>query len=145
MVHSGIVISVSKQRLRLLRAGNVCAEYDCSTASAGTGCAENSLKTPLGMHEVAELLGADAPWGAVFVERRWTGKVWSPFTQADGDLKLTGPTQGGGWTAMTGASTYMEQTTSRSWALRHRMGASDWKIVMSLSCSECYEWESEFK
>ncbi len=88
-MRDGLLVSVRDQTVSLIRNGEVLRLYPCSTASAGTGCKENSCQTPTGLHQVVELIGAGLPSGAVFVERVWTGDVWSKGAASGRDLILT--------------------------------------------------------
>ncbi len=49
---------------------------DVSTGQAGIGEREGSAMTPRGWHHVAEKVGHEAPLGAVFVARQWTGEIY---------------------------------------------------------------------
>jgi hypothetical protein len=73
-----IRVDLGRQRLDLLEDGRSLASYPVSTAAAGPGEREGSLRTPRGLHEVHEKIGAGAPEGAVFVGRRPTGEVCTP-------------------------------------------------------------------
>lgn len=70
-----IMISVPKQRLYLYKSEKLLKIYPVSTAKEGTGSKVGSNQTPLGMHRVAEKIGANAPQGTVFVSRQSTGKI----------------------------------------------------------------------
>ena len=59
-------------------AGRVRFVYPCSTAAKGTGSRDGSYQTPLGWHVVRERIGEGLPPGAVLVDRKFNGKVWSP-------------------------------------------------------------------
>jgi UDP-N-acetylmuramate--alanine ligase len=83
-----LVVDVARQRLSLLEMGRVTAAYPVSTAEAGIGAEEGSLRTPPGWHRIQALIGAGAPSGAVFESRIATGEVWSGEARAD-DLILT--------------------------------------------------------
>ena len=48
-----------------------------STARAGVGSVQDSLRTPPGLHRVAEKIGAGAPAGMVFKGRQPTGRIWT--------------------------------------------------------------------
>ena len=49
--------------------------YPVSTSKYGEGYEEGSLKTPLGMHEICQKIGGRAPYGAIFKDRKFTGKI----------------------------------------------------------------------
>ncbi len=69
-----LVVAVSSQRLYLFEDGQLVGDYPVSTAERGTGNQEGSLQTPLGLHRVAEKIGAEAPSGMIFRGRRPTGQ-----------------------------------------------------------------------
>lgn len=85
----GLWVSVSRQKLIGIERGKVRFVYVCSTAAKGTGNRENSYQTPLGWHQVAERFGEGLPWGAIFSERKFTGRIWSPKDNTTKDLVLT--------------------------------------------------------
>jgi lipoprotein-anchoring transpeptidase ErfK/SrfK len=82
-----VVVLISTQRLRLYRQGDLAAVFPVSTSRYGIGSEEGSRKTPLGVHRIAEKIGAGAPQGTVFRHRRNTGRVAPPEpTRGDEDL-----------------------------------------------------------
>lgn len=83
-----LVVDVARQRLSLVESGLETAAYPVSTAEAGVGAEDGSLRTPPGWHRIHALIGAGAPRGAVFESRLATGEVWSGAPRAD-DLILT--------------------------------------------------------
>src|SRR6266581_8389508 len=70
-----VVISTREQKLALLDRGKVMAIYPVSTSKFGLGDWRGSRFTPLGQLQVAEKIGANAPPGAVFKDRRRTGEI----------------------------------------------------------------------
>jgi hypothetical protein len=50
--------------------------YRVSTSAFGIGQAMNSNRTPLGLHRIAEKIGAGHPIGTVFEERQAVGLTW---------------------------------------------------------------------
>src|SRR5881275_92879 len=70
-----IVVSTREQKLALLDRGNVMAIYPVSTSKFGLGDWPGSRFTPLGQLQVAEKIGANAPPGSVFKDRRRTGEI----------------------------------------------------------------------
>lgn len=69
-------ISVAKQRLELVSPdGKILRRYRVSTAAAGTGFEEGSLRTPTGRFRVASKFGRNAPNGMVFKARKATGRM----------------------------------------------------------------------
>jgi lipoprotein-anchoring transpeptidase ErfK/SrfK len=73
-----IVVSTREQKLALIDRGNVLAIYPVSTSKFGLGDWRGSRFTPLGKLQIAEKIGADAPPGAVFKDRRRTGEIVTP-------------------------------------------------------------------
>ena len=73
-----IVVSVPDQRMVVLNEGVPVATYPVSTSKFGVGDAPGSYATPLGELEVARKVGAGAPLGAVFKDRKATGEVLAP-------------------------------------------------------------------
>jgi hypothetical protein len=85
----GLWVSVPRQRLVGIQDGRVLFEYRCSTAAAGAGNRLGSRQTPLGWHLIDERFGDGLPVGAVFKERRYTGRVYDPANPTHDDLVLT--------------------------------------------------------
>lgn len=83
-----IVVSVDQQKLWFF-AGEAAREYVVSTARAGVGCVADSLRTPLGLHRVAEKIGEGAPKGMVFKARVPTGRVWTDGPAPEDNLITT--------------------------------------------------------
>ena len=54
-----VEISISEQRLYLLKNNRLIRSYPVSSSAYGEGQVENSLKTPLGMHEIKEKIGTN--------------------------------------------------------------------------------------
>lgn len=73
-----IEIDLTQQRLRLWEQGRLRHEFPVSTGLNGVGEIQGSGCTPRGRHIIRARVGQDAPVGAVFVARRWTGEVWTP-------------------------------------------------------------------
>ena len=73
-----IIISVRDQKLLLLQNGNQVATYPVSTSKFGLGDHLGTMTTPLGLLQIAQKIGDNAPPGAVFHNRRWTGEVLHP-------------------------------------------------------------------
>ena len=85
----GLWVSVGRQQLAGIKQGRIRFAYACSTAAKGTGNRENSHQTPLGWHEIAERYGEGLPWGAIFRERKYTGKAWHPGNETTKDFILS--------------------------------------------------------
>lgn len=73
-----MIVSVHDQRLLLLEDGEPVRVYPISTSKYGLGDGFGSYATPLGKLEVARKIGATAPSGAVFKDRKFTGEVLPP-------------------------------------------------------------------
>lgn len=73
-----IIVSVRDQKLMLVQNGVRVATYPVSTSKFGLGDNLGRMTTPLGVLEVAQKIGDNAPSGAVFHNRRWTGEVIPP-------------------------------------------------------------------
>lgn len=74
-----ITIDVPSQTLELRdHRGEVLRRYAVSTGARGVGEKFGSYCTPRGRHVIRARIGAGAPPGAVFVQRRQTGEVYSP-------------------------------------------------------------------
>lgn len=73
-----VVISVRDQKLMLLQDGAKVATYPVSTSKFGLGDNRGRMTTPLGLLQVAKKIGDNAPPGAVFHNRRWTGEILKP-------------------------------------------------------------------
>jgi hypothetical protein len=83
-----IVVSIDQQKLWFF-AGEAAREYVVSTARAGVGCVADSLRTPLGLHRVAEKVGDAAPKGMVFKARVPTGRIWTEGPAPEDNLITT--------------------------------------------------------
>lgn len=73
-----VIISVPDQCMVVLENGVPIARYPVSTSKYGVGDNYGRYTTPLGTLEVAKKIGDNAPIGAVFKGRRWTGEVLRP-------------------------------------------------------------------
>ena len=71
-------MSVADQSLELYHQEKLIGRYPVSTSKFGLGDRPGSRETPLGRMEVAKKIGASAPLGAVFKNRRPTGEILSP-------------------------------------------------------------------
>ena len=77
-VQNGLIISVRDQKLMLLQNGGKVATYPVSTSKFGLGDFLGRMTTPLGYLTVAQKIGDNAPVGAVFHNRRFTGEILTP-------------------------------------------------------------------
>ena len=84
-----LVVSVVQQRLDHFRRGEPVRTYRVSTARAGVGCVENSLRTPVGLHRVTERIGEGEPVGMVFKARKPTGVLWRDWPSREDNLITT--------------------------------------------------------
>ena len=73
-----ILVSVADQSLELYYRNKPIGRYLISTSRFGLGDRPGSRETPLGRMEVAKKIGASAPVGAVFKNRRPTGEILRP-------------------------------------------------------------------
>jgi lipoprotein-anchoring transpeptidase ErfK/SrfK len=78
MATPSVVVSVPDQTLALIDDGVVVARFPISTSKFGLGDRSGTYATPLGAMAVASKIGANAPLGAVFKNRRMTGEVLPP-------------------------------------------------------------------
>ena len=76
--HNKMIVSVSDQKLLLVRDGTPVKAYKISTSKFGVGDRPNSNCTPLGRLQIAKKIGENAPIGSVFKNRRPTGEVLTP-------------------------------------------------------------------
>ncbi len=73
-----VIVSVTDQRMLLVRDGTPVKTYKISTSKFGIGDRPNSNRTPLGHLQVAKKIGDNAALGTVFKSRRPTGEVLKP-------------------------------------------------------------------
>ena len=64
-----IEVSISEQRLYVLANDSIVRSYPISSSAYGEGQIENSLKTPLGEHEIQIKIGTNVPKYQFFVSR----------------------------------------------------------------------------
>jgi predicted protein tyrosine phosphatase len=81
-----LVVSVSCQTAALFEQGRIAGEFPCSTSRFGIGQQEGSNCTPLGLHRIAEKIGAGEPPGTVFKARQIVGHTSQPELA---DAKIT--------------------------------------------------------
>jgi lipoprotein-anchoring transpeptidase ErfK/SrfK len=75
---SRVIISVKEQKLMLMSHGARLAMYPVSTSKFGLGDNWGHMTTPVGFLQVAKKIGDNAPVGAVFRNRRFTGEILKP-------------------------------------------------------------------
>jgi len=73
-----LIVSIHDQKLMLMENGGRVAIYPVSTSKFGVGDFRGRMTTPLGYLMVAQKIGNNAPVGAVFHNRRWTGEILQP-------------------------------------------------------------------
>ncbi len=73
-----MIVSVSDQKMLLVRDGEPVKTYKISTSKFGVGDRPGSNCTPLGRLQVAKKIGDNAPLGSVFKSRRPTGEILKP-------------------------------------------------------------------
>lgn len=73
-----MIVSVTDQKMLLVRDGAPIKAYKISTSKFGIGDRPGSNCTPLGRLQVAKKIGDNAPIGSVFKSRRPTGEVLRP-------------------------------------------------------------------
>lgn len=70
-----VVVRISEQRLYLLEAGEVAHSYPVSTSRYGIGNRQDSYRTPLGVHRIADKIGDGVPPGTIFKRRKSKGEI----------------------------------------------------------------------
>jgi len=76
--HYVVVVQISTQHIALYEDGRFDSEYPCSTSRYGIGQEKDSNCTPLGLHRIAEKIGAGEPPGTVFKSRVIVGHTSDP-------------------------------------------------------------------
>lgn len=72
-----LCVRVSTQTMQFYRKGELIRAYAVSTSLKPPSNVQDSLGTPLGLHEIAERIGGEQPAGMVFKGRQPTGKHFS--------------------------------------------------------------------
>ena len=70
-----LYVDIDKQSMIHLNKGKIQNVYPISSSSYGTGSKENSLKTPLGKHEIYKKIGYNLPENAILKGRVWNGAI----------------------------------------------------------------------
>ena len=70
-----LIVSIRDQKMMLLESGRKVKIYPVSTSKYGVGDLRGRMTTPLGYLMVAKKIGDNAPVGAVFHHRQWTGEI----------------------------------------------------------------------
>ena len=76
--HNKMIVSVSDQKMLLVRDGTPVKSYRISTSKFGIGDHPGSNCTPLGHLQVAQKIGDNKALGSVFKNRRPTGEIVKP-------------------------------------------------------------------
>jgi hypothetical protein len=78
-----LTVSIAEQTISLFEQNKFVKKIPCSTSRFGIGQTEGSNRTPLGLHRIAEKIGAGEPAGTVFKSRQVIGHTSQPeFTDA---------------------------------------------------------------
>ena len=70
-----IYVDINSQTLSYIVKGTVLKKYNISSSYYGTGSEANSLKTPLGKHEIYKKIGNELPINAILKGRVWNGAI----------------------------------------------------------------------
>ncbi len=70
-------IDIEEQKLFFIKNKEVIKTYPVSTSKFGTGNLENSNRTPLGVHQIINKIGHNAPPGRIFRSREDTGENYN--------------------------------------------------------------------
>jgi hypothetical protein len=81
-----LIISIAEQTVSLFEQNKFAKKLPCSTSRFGIGQTEGSNRTPLGLHRIAEKIGAGEPAGTVFKSRQIIGHTSQPDLA---DAKIT--------------------------------------------------------
>ncbi len=73
-----LAVSVAGQTVSLFEQNKFVKKFPCSTSRFGIGQTEGSNHTPLGLHRIAEKIGAGKPAGTVFKARQVIGHTSQP-------------------------------------------------------------------
>jgi hypothetical protein len=81
-----LIVSIAGQTISLFEQNEFVKKFPCSTSRFGIGQTEGSQRTPLGLHRIAEKIGAGKPAGTVFKGRKIIGHTSQPELA---DAKIT--------------------------------------------------------
>ncbi len=76
-----LYVDIKSQNMYLLSKGNILKVFKISSSYYGTGSEVNSLKTPLGKHEIYKKIGQDLPINAILKGRVWNGAIANVITE----------------------------------------------------------------
>ena len=80
-LESLLYVDIKSQNMYLLRKGTILKGFKISSSYYGTGSTINSLKTPLGKHEIYKKIGQDLPINAILKGRVWNGAIANVITE----------------------------------------------------------------
>lgn len=80
-----LLVDASAQTMQLVENGRVSGEWVVSTALKGVGSRKGSEQTPLGVHRIAQKIGAGAALGSIFKARQNSGRIANILTRPDQD------------------------------------------------------------
>lgn len=83
-----LVVRIGTQTMQFFRHGKPVRSYVISTSRRPPSCVKDSLGTPLGLHAIAERIGAGQPPGMVFKSRVPTGKHFRELPPAEQEKNL---------------------------------------------------------
>jgi hypothetical protein len=83
-----LVVRVGTQTMQFFRQGKLIQGFVISTSRRPPSCVQDSLGTPLGLHEIAERIGAGQPPGMVFKARVPTGRHFREMPDAEQETNL---------------------------------------------------------
>lgn len=83
VVKDGVAITLTDQKLTVLRNGKKVKDYSISSSKFGIGSSKGSNRTPLGIHAVTKKVGEGQPVGMVFKGCRPTGEIVKADTGRD--------------------------------------------------------------
>jgi hypothetical protein len=73
-----LIVSITDQTVSLFEQNKFVRKLPCSTSRFGIGQTEGSNRTPLGLHHIAEKIGAGERAGTVFKSRQVIGYTSQP-------------------------------------------------------------------
>ena len=76
-----LYVDIKSQNMYLLSKGIILKVFKISSSYYGTGSEVNSLKTPLGKHEIYKKIGQDLPINAILKGRVWNGAIANVITE----------------------------------------------------------------
>ena len=83
------LVDLPRQRMLIFLRGECSEIQPVSTSRFGLGNTPDSGQTPLGWHEVTEVIGRGGPLGQAFVSRKTVGVPLATWTGGEGDAILT--------------------------------------------------------